>query len=197
MRVYWCDLQPYLDRPEPFLRWCGRQGVRLEEYLRLDDALRHLAGLRLRSMAAEREGPGSPANVSHSGGLAVCVCGRPAAGIDTEEIVPAPALPTEFLTGEERRWLRAQARPERAFFQLWTRKESLVKARRGTLAELPALPALVEGDALRDVVDGLRLLELPILPERYVTTLCRPGEGAVELARLPVEALFPDGPGAG
>lgn len=191
MRVYWCDIQPLLDRPEPFLRWCGRQGILPEDYLCLDDAIRHLAGLQLRHFAAEEDGAGLPANVSHSGGLVVCVCGNTAAGIDAEEIVPSPALPEGFLTPEERRWIQAQADPHRAFFRLWTRKESLIKARRRVLADIPALPSLVENGVLKDAVDGLYIQEPAILPERYAVSVSCTAEGPLEQIPLSIPQIFP------
>lgn len=191
MRVYWCDIQPFLDQPEPFLRWCRQQGIRPEDYLCLDDAMRHLAGLQLRHFAAEENGAGLPANVSHSGRLVACVCGNTAAGIDAEEIVPSPALPDGFLTPEERRWIQAQGEPYRAFFRLWTRKESLIKARRRVLADIPALPSLVEKGVLLDIVDGLHIHEPAILPEQYAVSVSCGESGPMELIPLSIHQIFP------
>ena len=191
MQVYWCDIQPVLDQPEPFLRWCRQQGVRPEDYLCLDDAIRHLAGLQLRRFAAERDGAGLPANVSHSSGLVVCVCGNAAAGIDVEEILPSPALPEGFLTPEEQRWIQVQEEPHRAFSRLWTRKESLIKARRRVLADIPALPSLVEKGVLLDTVDGLHIRELSILPEQYTVSVSCGESGPMELIPLSIHQIFP------
>ena len=191
MRVYWCDIQPVLDQPDLFLCWCRQQGIPPEDYLCLDDAIRHLAGLQLRHIAAEGGGAGLPANVSHSGGLVVCVCGNTAAGIDAEEIVSSPTLPEGFLTPEEQRWIQAQEEPHRAFFRLWTRKESLIKAQHGVLADIPTLPPLVEKGVLLDTVDGLHIRELALLPRRYVVCLSCGETTPVELIPLSIHQIFP------
>ena len=51
MHIFWCDITPILDEPDPFIRWCNAKGHSLAPYLRLDDAMRHLTGLQLRSLA--------------------------------------------------------------------------------------------------------------------------------------------------
>ena len=190
MRVYWCSIQPLLDRPEPFIRWCRQQGISLKDYLCLDDGLRHLAGLQLRQIAAEQSGT-LPTNVSHSGDLVVCSCGKTASGIDAEEILPSPGLPVAFLTSEERRWMEAQPQPVRAFFRLWTRKESLIKARRNALADILSLPSLVAGGTLLDTVDGLHIRELDILPERYAVSISCMEDKPIEVIPLTIQQIFP------
>ena len=190
MRVYWCDVRPLLAEAEPFVRWCGRQGADLGDYLCLGDAIRHLAGLRLREIAGQA-GDWAAVSVSHGGGLAVCACGGGPLGIDAEEVVPpAGDLPLAWFTAGERAWLARQQHPLRAFFRLWTRKESLIKAENRVLADLPLLPSLVEGGVLLDRVGGLAVRELSLLP-RYVTSIAAGDEGGAELIRLPVSEIFP------
>lgn len=191
MRVYWCDLSPLLVQPAPFLRWCGASGVSLEPYLRLDDALRHLAGRRLLQLALARERPGVHTNVSHSGALVLCACGETPLGIDGEEIDWSAPPPEALLTAGERSWARAQEQPVRAFYRLWTRKESLIKAERRPLADLLVLPELVEDGRLRSRIGGLRLAELPLLPERYAVSVSAREIGPVDLIPVAPDRLFP------
>lgn len=66
-------------------------------------------------------------NLSHSGGIALCALGDVPLGADVQ--APGalrPALVRRCCAEEERAWLSGQ--PEEAFFRLWARKESLLKA---------------------------------------------------------------------
>ncbi|HIT01845.1 MAG TPA: 4'-phosphopantetheinyl transferase superfamily protein [Candidatus Enterenecus merdae] len=191
MRVYWCDLAPLLTQPERFLGWCVSQGLSLAPYLRLDDAARHLAGAQLRRLAGADGAPPARLSISHSGALVVCARGAGPLGIDTEQVCPSTApLPLSCLTGQECRWLAGQAQPSRAFLRLWTRKECLLKAEGGGLADLANLPCLVEGGLLRPRAGRLRLRELSILPG-YVTSLCARKMGPVALRPLSLDQVFP------
>jgi 4'-phosphopantetheinyl transferase len=62
-------------------------------------------------------------------------------GIDVEEAVPG-RLVAGALAERERRWVARQREPGRAFARLWTRKEALVKAGVGSLADAAALDVL-------------------------------------------------------
>ena len=193
MRVFWCDIRPLLAQPDPFIRWCGQQGLSLDTYLRLDDAVRHLAGLQLRRVAgADASRSGDSISVSHSSGLVVCARGDAPLGLDTEEVCACPAsLPAEYFTAQERRWINVQPQPLRAFFRLWTRKESLIKAEGSDLSRMRALPSLVEKGVLLEQVGPVFLWELPILPRRYVTSICAGQAGQADLRALSVHQLFP------
>lgn len=190
MNVYWCDVRPLLEEPAPFVRWCEKNQAPLGGYLCLDDALRHFAGLRLVHLARERSGAALHTNVSHSGALAVCALGGVPVGIDVEEILPSSLLPLDYFREDERRWIGAQPQPLRAFYRLWTRKESLIKAERRTLADLLALPSLVENGRLRDQVGGLQVRELDILAG-YAASVSAGEIGGVKLTAVPVQRLFP------
>lgn len=69
-------------------------------------------------------------SVSHSGNWAVCALDAEAVGIDVERLraVRYKALAARHFTAEENAWLAAQADERRAFFRLWTAKESVLKA---------------------------------------------------------------------
>lgn len=191
MRVYWCDLAPLLAQPERLLGWCGGQGLSLTPYLRLDDAARHLAGARLRRLAGADGVPPARLSISHSGTLVVCARGAGPLGIDTEQVCPsAGPLPLSCLTHQERLWLDGQAQPSLAFLRLWTRKECLLKAEGGSLADLASLPCLVEGGLLLPRAGGLRFRELSILPG-YVTSLCARKVAPVALRPLSLDQVFP------
>ena len=66
-------------------------------------------------------------NLSHSGGVALCALGDVPLGADVQAPGPLrPALVRRCCAEEELSWLAGQ--PEEAFFRLWARKESLLKA---------------------------------------------------------------------
>ena len=69
-------------------------------------------------------------NISHSGDMIVCAALRGGQiGIDIEQIRPIDMEDyRDYLTGNE--WLYINKQPDRqkAFFEIWTRKEALIKA---------------------------------------------------------------------
>lgn len=67
-------------------------------------------------------------NISHCKGLAVCVLAKNGIGVDVENIrkFPKRVLKRSF-TDQEIRFIEENEFPNRAFFQLWTLKESYVK----------------------------------------------------------------------
>lgn len=67
-------------------------------------------------------------NLSHSGDYVVLALAKSPVGIDVEEIgTYAPAIPKKCFTLPEQNWLASHDIPER-FYQLWTAKESIMKA---------------------------------------------------------------------
>ncbi len=71
--------------------------------------------------------PAVQLSLSHSGGYGVCAVSDAPVGVDVELIRPLRRdVPGRFFTPAEQAWLTG--RPESAFFRLWTRKESFVKA---------------------------------------------------------------------
>ncbi len=78
-------------------------------------------------------GASAPAiNLAHSGGMALlCVASLGTVGIDVEQVhalTDLPELVMAHFSRAERALLRANADPIEAFFQIWTRKEALLKA---------------------------------------------------------------------
>lgn len=72
-------------------------------------------------------------NLSHSGDLAVCAVGRAPLGVDIEslrEIEDAESIASRFFTPREQEAVLALSRAEqsRAFLEIWTRKEAVLKA---------------------------------------------------------------------
>ena len=188
MTVYWCDITRQLAEPEGFLRWCGGRRIMPETYLCLADAVRHFAGEELQRLARQ---DGTPyTSVSHSGALVLCACADHPVGIDAEELAPVPSIPPRFFTTAETVWMRTQCDPVRAFYRLWTRKESLIKVDRSVLSDMLVLPELVENGVLRTRVGALTLSEPAILPERFCVSLCCEGSGNAELIHIPAETLF-------
>lgn len=68
-------------------------------------------------------------NLSHSGDWAVCAVSDGSVGIDIERVRCADtALAKRFFTSEEHEYIRNSPSPDEAFFEVWVRKESFVKA---------------------------------------------------------------------
>lgn len=68
-------------------------------------------------------------NLSHSGDMAVCALSDTEVGVDTERMKKADLrLAERFFSPEEYTFIMESADRDRAFFRLWTLKESFVKA---------------------------------------------------------------------
>lgn len=70
-------------------------------------------------------------NIAHAGEWVLLAIGKKSVGVDVEKI--NPAFPFEEILSQsfsetEQQNIRVNTHPERRFYQLWTRKESLVKA---------------------------------------------------------------------
>lgn len=84
-------------------------------------------------------------NLSHSGTLALCAISDEPVGVDIEEVRPRrSSLPRYVFCDREYRWYLEQGGDWRAFWTLWTRKESWVKRTGGSVAHprgiCPPLP---------------------------------------------------------
>ncbi|MET8139924.1 4'-phosphopantetheinyl transferase superfamily protein [Sphaerisporangium sp. NPDC005288] len=126
-------------------------------------------------------------NVSHHGGLALlAVAARTQVGIDVEGHRPrrnVERIAARYFAADENMRLGSlpPAEREAAFLRLWTRKEAVVKAAGGRLAQGLHLP--VSGDApvlVHDPAETLpgtwRLHDLEV-PAGYVATLAVPSSG--------------------
>lgn len=75
--------------------------------------------------------PGIEFNVSHSGERVLVAVGEVPVGVDVEQIDArrgVTEIAARYFSAIERAWIDAQPDPLRAFFQMWTRKESVMKA---------------------------------------------------------------------
>lgn len=108
-------------------------------------------------------------SLTHSGDQAVCVLDNHAVGVDIEAVraVRYEALARRHFTPEENEWLAAQDDKLRAFFRLWTAKESALKARGEGLSGGLSVPVLDGAGLARQ----FREYDLP----GYVLTVCGQG----------------------
>lgn len=68
-------------------------------------------------------------NLSHSGSMAMCVLSNAETGCDIELLTePDMRIAEKFFTDKEREYIAAAPDLRRAFFEIWTLKESLIKA---------------------------------------------------------------------
>lgn len=93
-------------------------------------------------------------NLSHSGVHVALAVGPEAVGVDVEQLRPArdwEAIARRFFAADEQRWLARFGDSERQarFFELWSRKESLLKATGDGLAgALSSFSVIPEADTL-------------------------------------------------
>jgi len=67
-------------------------------------------------------------NLSHCKNIVMCAWSEQPVGIDIEKIKRYDKrIPIRFFTKKEQEWILQNTNPSRAFFQLWTRKESIAK----------------------------------------------------------------------
>lgn len=89
-------------------------------------------------------GGGAHVGWAHSGGLVAVVVDDAPCAVDLEVLVPDrdTTPPLHALTDAERAWLVGQPDPQRAFAELWVRKEVLVKLGDTTLDDLAEVDVL-------------------------------------------------------
>lgn len=119
--------------------------------------------------------PGIQFNLSHSGPWGACALSETPVGVDLELVRPLRQnVAGRFFTPTEQTFLARQPDPEQAFFRLWTRKESFIKA----LGKGLTMP-LNSFSVLEDVLyrDGLAWYfhEYP-LEGGYLTLCCQQPE---------------------
>lgn len=137
-------------------------------------------------------------SISHAGAVALCALSDEAVGADVEETGPPDPLLLPALRPEERAYLEAlpECRRASAFCQLWTRKESLLKARGGVLADLLDQESVVTAQGTwRDRVDGFFLRRIPLPEAGYEAAVCAEETGPLSPVRLelPVSATPTEG----
>lgn len=86
-------------------------------------------------------------NLSHSGRYVICIFSTEETGIDIEEMVPTDLHEFNSLfTEQEKEQIYSSAQPLKAFFRLWTIKESVIKAEgKGLSIPLQQLDASRQG----------------------------------------------------
>lgn len=134
------------------------------------------------------EGATLEVNLAHSGSVALVAVARQGVGVDVEQLraeVASWSLPTHALSPAELARVEAAPDPARAFLDLWTRKEALLKAIGLGLAVDPrAIELDVNGKiaALPSVMGppvDWTLVALPL--EGYVAAVAVRGERPVEI----------------
>lgn len=86
-------------------------------------------------------GSGLHVSWSHGGGVVAAVVASQPCGVDVELIRPVAVI-ERVLTAAEQAFVASCRDPERAFLQLWTRKEALVKTGAARLDEIGAIDVL-------------------------------------------------------
>ena len=67
-------------------------------------------------------------NLSHSGDYAVCAISTKPVGIDIQHCAPYDGMINRFLHADEIKYIETSADEASAFYEVWTKKESLFKA---------------------------------------------------------------------
>lgn len=93
------------------------------------------------------DNPDCHINAAHSGNWIVVAMSKVSVGVDVEKIVPDFSfqdVTTHSFSAPERQYIEADANPPLRFYQLWTRKEALVKATaKGIDNDFSQIPALI------------------------------------------------------
>ncbi|MFT4286062.1 4'-phosphopantetheinyl transferase family protein [Nocardioides sp.] len=99
-------------------------------------------------------GTGLHVSLSHTRGWVAAAAAERPVGIDVERIRPvSPGVVARMLTESEQEWLWRQPDADRAFTRLWVRKEALVKAGAGRLADAGRLDVLAGGEPAVRIAD--------------------------------------------
>lgn len=205
MQIFWCRTDPWLASPAAARRFCEAAGIGTEDFLHDEELVSHAAGRYLLLQGGRQYwGPmpelvqppggkprfsgGRPGfSISHAGRVAVCGFGQGEIGVDVEEVVPVDPALWAILRPEERAYLERAPEDRRmaVFFQLWTGKESLVKARGGVLADLLEQESLITAEGRwKERVDGFLLRRLPFPAAGYELAVAMKEEEPITLVRL-------------
>lgn len=207
MQIFWCRTGPWLTRPAVVQAFCAQAGILTEEFLCQEDLVPHAAGRYLLLRGAQQYQPGSRLppllqsssgkpyfsagrpffSISHAGKIAVCAFSQEETGIDVEEIVPAGLSLCSFLHPEELAYLQRSPEECRApvFYQLWTQKESLLKAYGGVLADMLEQESLIAPEGRwKDDIDGFLLRRIAFPDPAYVVSISTKEKGPVTLTCL-------------
>ena len=124
-------------------------------------------------------------NLAHSGAVAFFAVADFPVGIDVEATRPVePGLANSVFTPTELAYLATLSREERqaAFFRGWTRKEAVIKAKGGSIADLQAIAVLPDPH-----LAGWQVADLAVLPG-YAAAIAAPCRGWEVRRRVPGSA---------
>ena len=120
-------------------------------------------------------------SLSHSGGYAVCVVSERNVGVDVEQHRDTKAslkIAERYFTGREYEYVKNHRNTKTAFFRLWTKKESLLKAiGTGISGGLGAYEVLDDEITVGDTkfhfseIDGYENMSVTICAEEIVTDI--------------------------
>lgn len=207
MQIFWCRTEPWLARPAVARYFCTQLGISTGDFFSCGDLVPHAAGryLLLQGFRQYRPGrrlpplahspcgrPYFPGNqpifsISHAGKIAVCAFSRLETGADVEEIAPVGAPLLQLLRPEELAylWQFPAGCQAAVFYQLWTQKESLVKARGGVLADVLEQESLISPEGRwKDRLDGFLLRRVPFPDPAYALSVSTRDGSPPVLTRL-------------
>lgn len=215
MRIVWCRIDPWLAMPAVAEYFCEHEGISTRDFSCAEDLVPHAAGRFLLRMGFQQYSPGRPFpplrrvsdggkprfsggqpafSISHAGAVVVCAFSERETGADVEQIAPVEPPLLSVLQPEELAYLRRfpdSGRAE-AFYQLWTQKESLVKARGGTLADILEQESVITPGLLwKDRLNGFFLRRLPFPEPGYVLSVSTETESPAVIARIELPRSIP------
>ena len=116
-------------------------------------------------------------NLSHSGAVALFALAAFPVGVDIERIRPVDRGVAElvFSASELEEW-GAAGRHEAIFYRGWTRKEAVLKARGGTLAEMKSLSVSLGNAGFLKGEPAWHIADVPA-PQDYAAALAAPCGG--------------------
>lgn len=207
MTIFWCRTDPWLAAPRAAVRFCEREGISTRDFFRAEELVPHAAGRFLLRAGFRRCRPGCPVppvhpapggkprfpggrpafSISHAGAVAVCAFSEGEIGVDVEQAGAVEPSLLSILRPEELAFLQRTARAARpqVFYRLWTQKESLIKARGGTLADMFDQESVITPDLCwKDRLDGFFLRRPPFPEPGYVLAVSAGAEEPVTITRL-------------
>lgn len=137
-------------------------------------------------------------NVSHSGRWVVCLTDEHPAGVDVEKIAPFdPKIAYSYFTEAEVQYMEETpyaSDQQNRFFQLWTAKESCIKAV-GKGLSLPlqsfsVVPAITGDGSVTVEGDAWQLRQLDLDPGYSFTICCKPQAHWIGTEQLTAEAVL-------
>lgn len=217
MRIFWCRLDPWLTAPAAARHFCAQAGIPTGDFIRPEDLVPHAAGRYLLLEGFRQYCPGAPLpelrtapggkpyfsggppffSISHAGSIALCAFSRGAVGVDVEAVSAFdPSLLPAFHPREQA-YLRTLPAGSEApvLCQLWTRKESLLKARGGVLADLLDQESLLTPEGRwRDRASGFFLRPVPLPDPACMAAVSAREDGPLLLTRLELPSAFEGAP---